>query len=210
MSFDPSSRLISAENALRDLIRHVLSGEHGADWIDHLGVTDDRLTRWKGRQIEETKRREGRTSSNHDLLDYSDLPDLTSIIRKNWPLFKDSLGSKKTFDVYMDRLEAFRVAVVHSRDLLPFERQILSGVSGEIRNRVTIVLAGSDPDREYFPRLERARDSFGNESTEDHDTIQTGLTLCGLEMWFALKPRDGIPKTPNWSGISSPRGRVRQ
>ena len=45
------------------------------------------------------------------------------------------------------------------------------------RNRVTIVLAGSDPDRDYFPRLERARDSFGNESTEDQDAIRTGLTL---------------------------------
>jgi hypothetical protein len=105
------------------------------------------------------------------------LPDLSNVIRKNWEKFSAALGKKNRFEVYMDRIEAFRVAVMHSRELLPFEKRLLQGMSGEIRNRVTIAVSGSDPDLKYFPRIERVHDSFGNEAREDHENVDTGLTL---------------------------------
>ena len=40
---------------------------------------------------------------------------------------------RKTFDVYMDRLEEFRNPPMHSRTLVPFEVALVEGMTGEIR-----------------------------------------------------------------------------
>lgn len=50
-------------------------------------------------------------------------------------------------------------------------------MSGEIRNKVTMFISGQDPNLKFFPRIERVRDSFGNEATEEKSYVRTGLTL---------------------------------
>jgi len=156
-----SEDIISAGNVLRDLIEAVLGAALGPDWLEQSGLTAERLDRMRGRLAAETASRPGGAVEQR-LIYYSDLPDLKTIIDKNWERFKPCLGEKKACDVNLDRLADFRIAEMHGRQLLPFELALTAGISGEIRNRVAIFRSERGPAREYFPRIEYVRDSFGN------------------------------------------------
>lgn len=82
----------------------------------------------------------------------------------DWEALDGALGAKKEITVLRDRFEALRNAVAQSRELLPFEEELLSAIAGEMRNRVTIHISGQDPAGDYFPRIELVRDSLGNSS----------------------------------------------
>lgn len=173
----PSDAISAVETVLRDLIEQVLSDEFGEEWIEQCG-TPAKIEKWRERQVEETKTRDG-TTTEERLLSYSDFTDLARVIKKHWELFKPCLGDRKTFDVYMDRLEEFRNPKMHSRALVPFEGALVEGMTGEIRNKVTIFRSGLDPEDRHFPRIEYVRDSFGHAPTggSPMDTLLTGLTL---------------------------------
>lgn len=170
---EPTEALNAVESSLRDLIAQVLEAKSGADWIAQC-ATDERLQRWRDRKREESKKRDG-TRTDARLIAFADFTDLAPIIRKHWEDFKPCLGDRKTFDVYMDRLEDFRNAPMHSRVLVPFERALLEGMAGEIRNKVTIYRTKDSTDR-FFPRIESARDSFGN-SHDGGRVADTDLVL---------------------------------
>lgn len=176
--------ITAAENTLRDVILSVM-GSRDADWLDASGLTPDRLQRMADRLSEERRRRSG-TVIEERLLYYSDLPDLKTIVDKHWDRFKPCFDNKRTFDVYMDRLVDMRTAQMHGRELLPFEQQLAHGISGEFRNRVTIFRSGQGPDREYFPRIEYVRDSFGN-TVEGY-----GGGVTSAETQLILRPGDVV------------------
>lgn len=175
----PADAITTAENTLRELISSVLLNADGPDWIETSGLSADRLHRMRDRLKEEAARRQG-TVVDGRLLFYADLTDLKTIIGKRWDSFKPCLADKRATDVYLDRLVDLRTAQMHGRELLPFERQLADGISGEFRNRVTLYRSGTGPSREFFPRIEFVRDSFGN-TAHGHPSpdsyIQTGLIL---------------------------------
>lgn len=161
------------ENTLRDLIERMLGSVDGDDdAADRLGVSEERIEEWRGRRDEESKRRVGGDVETR-LLYFSDFTDLEKIIGRNWDKgFKACFGDKKRFTVYMDRLGAFRNPDAHSRALLPHEEHLLLGMSGELRQAVTIFLssgAGGD-EPEYFARIEEVRDNFGMRATGTSST----------------------------------------
>jgi hypothetical protein len=59
-------------------------------------------------------------------------------------------------------LDELRNPVAHSRDLVPFEEALVRGISGEIRQQITLYLSHMAGEDRYFPRVERVQDSFGN------------------------------------------------
>jgi Swt1-like HEPN len=195
----PSDAINAVEIVLRDLIEQVLTEEYGEQWIEQCG-TPEKIEKWRERKVEEAKKRDG-TTTEQRLLHYSDFTDLAPIIKKHWELFKPCLGDRKTFDVYMHRLDEFRNAPMHSRALVPFEGALAEGMAGEIRNKVTIYRTGRDPVDRHFPRIEYVRDSLGNVATNIlppspvTDILQTGLTLYpGDEISFECSgwdPEDG-------------------
>jgi Swt1-like HEPN len=191
----PSDAINAVEIVLRDLIEQVLSDEFGEAWIEQCG-TPEKIEKWRERRVEEAKMRDG-TTTEERLLSYSDFTDLARVIKKHWELFKPCLGDRKTFDVYMDRLEEFRNPPMHSRTLVPFEGALVEGMAGEIRNKVTIYRSGLDPADRHFPRIEYVRDSFGNAPTGNapSEMAHTGLTLHpGDEVSFDCSgwdPQDG-------------------
>ena len=163
--------------------------------------------------VAEAKKRDGATTEQR-LLYYSDFADLAPVIRKHWELFKPCLGEHKTFDVYMDRLEEFRNAPMHSRTLVPFERALAEGMAGEIRNKVTIHRSGLDPANRHFPRIEYVRDSLGNAAPAGPMAIvDTSLTLYpGDEILFecsGLGPPGWAAQVDNgrWETSRAPRRR---
>jgi len=150
----PADAINLIETILRDLIRSVLNNS----WLTAGGPDRPELEK---RRTEEQKRRDGAIVSV-ELLEYTHLYELRTIITKNWTSFKPIFGDRKRFDVYFHRLEDFRNAPMHSRELLPFERDLLSGIAGELRNLATMYRSQQAPDMTYYPSIESVTDSFGN------------------------------------------------
>jgi hypothetical protein len=214
---EPRAAINAVEVVLRDLIEQILAEHLGADaWIDECGCTPDRIQKWRDRQEEEAKRRDG-TVPERRLLYYSDFSDLTSIIAKHWETFKPCFGDRprqrKTFDVYMQRLEDFRNPEMHSRSLLPFEAALVEGITGEIRNKVTIYRGVADDLDRHFPRIEYVRDSFGHYGTDSVVPTVTGITLHpGEDVSFECSgwDPDDRPLTWNMSVSGDPALNVHQ
>lgn len=81
----------------------------------------------------------------------------------------------------MDLVEDFRNAPAHSRELLPHERVLLEGISGDIRTKVTLYLSEQSTDSMHYPIIESIHDSFGNAASGLADgssvTVVTNLRL---------------------------------
>ena len=161
---EPAEAINNLEVVLRDLIAKVLSDEFGAEWIARCG-TPERIQKWQERRDEEAKKRNG-TVVEQRLIYFADFTDLAPIIKKHWPLFKPCLGDRKTFEAYMGRLEDFRNAPMHSRALVDFEQRLVQGMTGEIRNKVTLFQKEVSAADRHFPRIEFVRDSFGRVASE--------------------------------------------
>lgn len=197
---EPGDAINAVEVVLRDLIQQILAEHFGADkWIDNCGCSADRIQAWRDRLEEEAKRRDG-TVADERLLYYSDFPDLATIIKKHWVLFKPCFGDRKTFDVYMGRLEDFRNPEMHSRALVPFESALVEGITGEIRNKVTIYRGVADELDRHFPRIEYVRDSFGHTGTADGWPMDTGIVLHpGDEVSFECSGWDPDDHPLTWN-----------
>jgi hypothetical protein len=169
---EPYEAISSLEASLRALILDVL----GETWIDQTDISVEELER---RRAEEIARRKG-AAVEQNLLAYAHIYELRKIIHKNWEKFKPALLDKKHFDVYMDRVEDFRNAPMHSRELLPFERDLLSGIVGQIRNLTTLFRSQKGPDRKHYPVAESIVDSFGTQfkiHDEPNDFTNTRIRL---------------------------------
>jgi hypothetical protein len=189
----PPVALASCERSLRDLLTVALRAKFGPDWISHVFDADD-VTRLRDKQTVEQKRRtrRGVVAVPANLIEYAEFTQLARLINTHWEALNGALGAKKEITVLLDRFEALRNTVAHSRELLPFEEELLSAIAGEIRNRVTIHISGQDPAGEYFPRIELVRDSFGN-SAETAEEIQP--QMFSLRTRTTLRPGDFVTFT---------------
>jgi Swt1-like HEPN len=159
---DVTQALKDAEYALRDFIASVLSKSIGSDWVDSCGVSEDRVKKWKVRKEAESKRQEAGVVEER-LLYYADFYDLKTILKKHWSgEFSASLGDWKTMEVWLSELEKLRDPAAHRRELLPHQKHLVLGISGEIRNRLVRYRSKQESTEDYYPRIESARDSLGN------------------------------------------------
>ena len=158
---DVSQAIRDAENALRDLICWRLKAQHGEHWEAKLGVSAERIAQWRDRKKVEAKRQKGAPVEDR-LLYYADFYDLSGILQKNWDLFSEVLGEKKTIEVWLSELERLRDPNAHNRDLLPYQKHLALGISGDIRGRVLRYRSKMKHVDDYFPRIESARDSVGH------------------------------------------------
>ncbi len=176
---DAHEALKEVENSLRDFIARVLEGEYGDEWIDECGVSVKRIERWKERKAAETKRQQTGAVEER-LLYYADFYDLGTILRKNWSgEFSQALGGKwKTIEVFLTELEKLRDPQAHQRELLPHQKHLIIGISGEIRNRLVRYRSKMETGDDYYPRLECVRDNLGHVWVPaDNDLLNTGARL---------------------------------
>lgn len=185
-TLSPSEALRTCERALRQLMRHAYRAEWGDDWLAHV-ASEELRDKWTARKRDETQARASRGVAQlpDDELEYAQLFELRDIAYRHWSPLHPALGDRKETAVLLKRFDRLRNSVAHSRDILPFERDIMSGIAGEIRNKVTIYMSSQDPAGDYFPRIESITDSFGNTFNGSDpnspnafiSTIQTGLGL---------------------------------
>jgi hypothetical protein len=214
MAEDVAEAIRRVENVLRDLIEETLRGKYGDGWLAHLGVSEEQLTGWRGRQEEDRKRR-GSEAAEERLLYYADLHDLGPALRKNWELFSPCLGDLKEIEVYLGRLDDLRNPQAHSRGLLPFEEHLILGIGGDIRQRVTVYRSKQSPESEFFARIESIRDSLGNvlvSSGSSRGTFGPGAVLrVGDEVIFSCSGWDPNGQPLEWSldvGVAAHQRRV--
>ncbi|MDA0987572.1 MAG: Swt1 family HEPN domain-containing protein [Chloroflexi bacterium] len=187
---DANDALKSVENVLRDFIEEVLREQFGDSWVAKCGVTPERVDRWNERREEERRRLRG-SGVEERLLYYADFYDIPTILKKNWQLFEPCFGDWKTMEVYLDKLEDFRNPDAHRRELFPYQAELISGISGEIRSKITFYRSQKTPSDEYFPRIEYVKDSLGNLATSSESYINTGRVLRpGDEVTFVVKAWD--------------------
>jgi hypothetical protein len=133
----PPVALASCERSLRDLLTVVLRAKFGPDWISHV-FDEEAVTKLRQTQEVEQKRRtrRGVVAVPANLIEHAEYSQLTRLILRHWDALNGALGAKKEMSVLLDRFEALRNTVAHSRELLPFDEELLSAIAGEIRNRV--------------------------------------------------------------------------
>jgi len=192
---DPTQSIAIIETDLRELARAVLSEVHGPGWLEE-AFDSDAIGELRGRLEEERKRR-APVAVPEDLLSYTHIYELRKMIEKEWALFAPSLGERREFSVFIDKVEDYRNAPAHSRELLAHERSLLEGIAGDIRSRVTKYRSTRAPDASYYPVVEWVRDSFGN--TND------GTSMLGM-LDTELRLRPGVVLTFDCRGWD-PQGR---
>lgn len=157
---DITEHLKSCENSLRDLFHYILSNKFGENWIDLCGVSSDRIQQWKDRQIEDERRF---CHYEPRLIYYADFYDLKNILKKNWDKGLSQVFSKyKNYEVFLNLLNEFRNPDAHRRELLPYQKHLIVGISGKIRTDITRYFSMIDTSESYYPRIESVQDSVGN------------------------------------------------
>ena len=142
------------ETSLRLAIRHVL----GDAWQS--SIND--LAQLENKREEDRRRRDG-AIVNDDLLSYVEFYHLSKIIKDKWnPHFAAVFKEQKRTEVFLGVLEDVRNAIAHSRELLQFERELVAGISGHLRNQVTIYRTSSEPVAAHYPLIESVVDNFGS------------------------------------------------
>ena len=196
--------IAAAEADLRSLIRLLLIDNATADWLAMSGLTEGRLQTIRERIEAEPKRRPG-TVSEVDPTRYLDFYDLGTIIKRNWGKFKDALGPRQSeFFFYFSRLADLRDPDAHNRLLLPFEMELVAGIAGEIRNRVTIFRSTMGPNKEYYPNIETVVDSLGTRFERPNSAhplfIESGIELrVGDVIKFMCSGWDPNGRELNWA-----------
>lgn len=158
---DISQSLKDAENTLRDFISDILVNKYGNNWIDKCKISKDRTDKWSSRKDEEIKKQKFGTVEKR-LIYYADFYDIKTILKKNWDLFSEALGEWKVIEVWLNELERFRNPDAHRRELLPHQKQLAAGITGEIRTRIVRYRSKLENVGDYFPKLESVRDNYGN------------------------------------------------
>ena len=197
-----ASALAGVEIALRLAVRAVFP-----DWQEELHA--DQLKRLEKVRRTETNKKEGVQASD-DLLDYLELHKLVSLIQDNWSKFEPVFEDEQQTKVLLSLVCKFRNSVAHSRDLVKFEQDLVRGVSGMLRNQVSMFRTSSENAARYYPVIESLTDSFGRPGISEsnwrernlHQRIDVGHPLSvrgrasasrGREIrWYVLWTDEGL------------------
>ncbi|WP_416063787.1 hypothetical protein [Rhodococcus indonesiensis] len=202
----PTLALTTTERALRQLYTQVFGELHGSGWLTDL-LGEDQVKRLVEKRDVEAKRREERgvAETPTSLVEYTEFFQLVSIADKNWHHLAPALGEKKDTLALIRRFEQLRNTVAHSRELLPFEEDLLSGIAGEIRNRVTFYMSKTTETNEYWARIESITDSYGNSvdglatTRSSNPGCLTGQTLrVGEVVTFDCRASDPKGRKITW------------
>ena len=194
---------------------------YGAGWLERVSNPDQRAT-WRERYEDEVMRRPGVLAVPPVGLEYSELYELIDIAKNHWQPIAPALGKQADILPLLKHVRRIRNTPAHSRDVVPFERELLSGIAGEVRSRVTVHMTTQGPDGDPYPRIESVVDSFGDAATmlpyigeiaggsKRHTLLSPGdivnFTCVGLDPrgrdlhWYLESPRGAEGRTDAPSG----------
>jgi hypothetical protein len=109
--------IFAFENTVRELLTRTLIDEYGESWWEKAVSADIRKRAERRKSDEELHRFHGQRGE--DPLNYTDLKDLTSIIKNNWPQFEPFLQNQDWAKSILDLVERSRNVIMHSGTLDP-------------------------------------------------------------------------------------------
>lgn len=115
----------------------------------------------------ETSRRSG-IAAQSEVLEFTDFPVLTGLILAEWSTFEPVFQNEARLKVYFEFMAGVRNAIAHSRELVDFEKQLLSGMATQLRSQISLYRTEQDPKTMHYPLIESARDSFGQLGRPDY------------------------------------------
>ncbi|MGG5257085.1 hypothetical protein [Phycicoccus avicenniae] len=189
---DPMQALEGAENALRLAIQTVL----GNDWMSSPGAPPQ--TSLQGvRKNEQTKRPSVAVSSN--LLDYTYTKDLVNIVDSNRQAFEPVFPKWEIHMALLSYLVDVRNTIAHSRALVPHERDLVSGIAGEVRNCVSMYLGSTNPATKlFYPSIVSGVDSLGQVGDWRSNTEGTFVLEVGQEVTITCSASDPFDRDLEW------------
>jgi len=143
------------ENLLRKTICLFLGDQDDVNF----GVTSDRIEKWKEKRAIEAKK--NKVIENR-IIYYSDFYDLKTIITKHWLVFKPIFIEKKRFEVYFSEVENLRNTIAHGREILSFQRDILNGIIGDLKNQIVNYHNQNMKPDDFFIKILSISDNLGN------------------------------------------------
>ena len=185
---DVESELRVLENSLRDFIEFTLRRRLGADWVQRLKISTDRVARWRDR-LETERRRLASEALESRLLYYANFYDLQTIIVKHWEDgFAEAFGERRTVEVFLGEMEKLRDPNAHRRELHEYQKHLILGISGELRTRIMKSRGKRDSEDAYFPVIEAVTDSLGNKASNTN-YAQTIAAACRVYVGDELEIR---------------------
>ncbi len=118
------SQISEIENALRKMVSDVLLNTHGANWWN---VSIDQNIRQNAENVYEHQHGV-RSTDGAELLNFTYLRHLKTIITQNWPAFNSILGERSQFEDWMDELNLIRRDDAHNRPITVATMTKLEGI----------------------------------------------------------------------------------
>jgi len=193
---DIHQSLKNCENSLRDFIAITLHKKYDENWMEKAEINPERISAWNQRKLNDNERHHA-TTTDENLINYADLEELKNVLLLNWEGdFADAFGDFKLIETYINILSRYRNPDIHRRPLLTFQKHLILGISGEIRNKISVFRSLNELSREGFPRIESVRDNLGNIWTPGKPSrIKSGMNIhVGDALEFiviASDPKDG-------------------
>lgn len=163
-TLEPSVALSTCETALRELMTYAYEDRYGNAWLDRVTKPKQREAWAERAHVEaDTRVPRGVAQVPNVGLSYANFYDLLGIVEKerNWEPLAGALGKRAEVLPLLQRFEKLRNTIGHSRPLIPFEQELMSGIAGQIRNQVTLFMSEQDDAGDIYPRIESITDPFG-------------------------------------------------
>lgn len=167
-ALEPETAIKQCESALRQLMGYAYQQHYGDRWLERISSETERAE-WakQARRAAKKNVSEGVVRENRPL-DFTYFRDLVGIAENHWTPIAEALDrgvsdpDKSLTLALLKRLRNVRNDIGHSRPLVTHQKDLASGIAGEIRSKVTIYMSSTDPVGDIYPRIESITDSFGN------------------------------------------------
>jgi hypothetical protein len=189
----PSEAVETGESALRSIVREIL----GERWQQLISEND--LGSTVERQGLEPKQRPGALRTD-DLLSYVDTPILTKLVLNQWSRFAPVFGNRDRMKQSFNAFVVYRRRVAHNRPLLPFERDLLSGLAGQFRNQISLYRQKANPKPGYFSSIDSSSDPEGRPGSNELRTLldSSPIVRVGETLTFSATASDPRERRIEW------------
>lgn len=167
---------------------------YGSEWFTRV-TTDKQREAVARAQRQEAPRRKGVADVQPVGLQYLELLSLIQIAMEHWDPLREALGRMDSTLPLLWRFYDMRNPSQHSRDLVPFEQELMSGIAGQVQNQVTLHMSSQDPGGAYYPRITAASDSLGHEAQIDPVIGEIAGSYGSYPAETILRPGDVVTFT---------------
>ena len=159
---DIRQTLLDTEMILKDFISMIVQESLGPNWIRESGLSDLRLRELELIRAKYQEDSNAMTSEGR-LLNYCNFIDLSKIIDAQWNNhFEIAFGYVNSIKTYLTTLQKFNNPDAFNRPLMSFEKHLILGVTGTIRNNISVYRSWKEVGKEGFPLIESVQDNFSN------------------------------------------------